>query len=118
MRSWLQVGGHGDPGEADPCAIARREAHEETGLADLRAWPDSSHPVLLHVVVVPVPAGGDEPAHEHADFRYLLATDTPDAVAPEHATAPLRWCSLDEARELVTEDNLVTTIGRAEAALS
>src|SRR5580692_3455984 len=29
---WLQVGGHADPGEADPLEIALREAAEETGL--------------------------------------------------------------------------------------
>jgi 8-oxo-dGTP pyrophosphatase MutT (NUDIX family) len=115
MHSWLQVGGHGDPGETDPFAIARREAREETALTDLQAWPDPTQPVLLHVVVVPVPPRGAEPAHEHADFRYLLATETPDAIAPEHDTAPLRWCTVDEARALVAEDNLRTTIARAEA---
>jgi 8-oxo-dGTP pyrophosphatase MutT (NUDIX family) len=39
---WLQVGGHGDPGEGDPLAIALREAAEETGLSDLVPWPDDS----------------------------------------------------------------------------
>jgi 8-oxo-dGTP pyrophosphatase MutT (NUDIX family) len=115
MQSWLQVGGHGDRGETDPFAIASREAWEETGLADLRAWPDPSRPVLLHVVVVPVPPRGDDPAHEHADFRYLLATDAPDAIAQEHDAAPLRWCTVDQARALIAEDNLCTTIARAEA---
>ena len=33
--------------------IARREAAEETGLADLAPWPD---PRLRHVVIVRVPA--------------------------------------------------------------
>src|ERR1700761_125453 len=36
LGQWLQVGGHGDPGEGDPVAIALREGREETGLADLR----------------------------------------------------------------------------------
>src|ERR1700757_4654037 len=31
-RLWLQVGGHGDPGESSPLLIALREATEETGL--------------------------------------------------------------------------------------
>ena len=39
QQAWLQVGGHGDPGEVDPFAIALREAEEETGLADLDVWP-------------------------------------------------------------------------------
>ena len=35
LRMWLQAGGHADPGESDPLAIALREAAEETGLPDL-----------------------------------------------------------------------------------
>src|SRR5262245_37789128 len=66
-QAWLQVGGHGDPGEADPLDIALREGAEETGLADLAPWP---HQDLVHAVIVPVPAKGDEPAHEHADLRF------------------------------------------------
>src|SRR3954453_11252004 len=66
QQAWLQVGGHGDPGEAQPLAVSLREGTEETGLTDLRPWPDAG---LLHLVVVPVPARGDEPAHRHADLR-------------------------------------------------
>jgi 8-oxo-dGTP pyrophosphatase MutT (NUDIX family) len=115
MRAWLQVGGHGDPGETDPVAIAVREGREETALADLVPWPDAT---LRHLVVVPVPAGRDEPAHEHADLRFVLATGTPDAASPERETAPLRWLSLSQARELVTEANLLETLSRVERLLT
>src|ERR1700751_599138 len=81
QQAWLQVGGHGDPGESDPLAIALREAAEETGLADLVPWPDGQ---LRHVVIVPVPEGRGEPAHEHADLRFFLATKTPQAARPEN----------------------------------
>ena len=59
QQAWLQVGGHGDPGETDPLAIVRREAEEETGLADLAPWPDAE---IKHVVIVNVPPGKGEPA--------------------------------------------------------
>src|ERR1700742_1197188 len=39
QQAWLQVGGHGDPGETDPLSIALREAREESALTDLRPWP-------------------------------------------------------------------------------
>jgi len=114
QQAWLQVGGHGDPGETDPLGIARREAAEETGLADLAPWPD---PQLRHVVIVPVPAAGADPAHEHADVRFFLATRTPDAVVPEAPDAPLRWLTLAEARELTAEPNLRETLSRVERLL-
>jgi 8-oxo-dGTP pyrophosphatase MutT (NUDIX family) len=109
QQAWLQVGGHGDPGEEDPLGIARREAAEETGLTDLVPWPD---PQLRHVVIVGVPAAGADPAHEHADVRFFLATRTPDAIVPERPDAPLRWLTLPEAYELTSEANLRETLNR------
>jgi 8-oxo-dGTP pyrophosphatase MutT (NUDIX family) len=117
MGTWLQVGGHGDPGESRPFAIAVREAREETGLTDLAPWPDRGAPTLVHVVVVPVPAGGGEPPHEHADLRYLLATDAPDAVVPESAAARLRWVPVDDAGSVATNDNLAVTLSRVAQLL-
>ena len=113
QQAWLQVGGHGDPGELDPLAIAEREAAEETGLADLVPWPD---PGLRHVVVVSVPAAGADPAHEHADVRFFLATSAPDAVVPE-PDAPLRWLTVPQALGLTTEASLRETLNRAERLL-
>jgi 8-oxo-dGTP pyrophosphatase MutT (NUDIX family) len=115
QQAWLQVGGHGDPGESDPVAIALREATEETGLADLAPWPDAQ---IRHVVIVPVPAGAGEPAHEHADVRFVLATRTPDAARPEHPDAPLRWLSPCEADEATSEANLRETLARAGRLLA
>lgn len=113
--SWLHVGGHGDPGETDPLAVALREGEEETGLTDLRPFPDRR---LVHVVVVPVPAKGEEPAHEHADLRFLLATGSPDAVRPEKPDAQVRWVSFAEAYDLVALPNLHVTLRRAETLLA
>jgi 8-oxo-dGTP pyrophosphatase MutT (NUDIX family) len=111
QQAWLQVGGHGDPGESDPLAIALREATEETGLTDLVPWPDGQ---LRHVVIVDVPAGKGEPAHEHADLRYFMATRTPEAARAENDDAPLRWLSLPEAYEATAEVNLRETLARLE----
>jgi 8-oxo-dGTP pyrophosphatase MutT (NUDIX family) len=115
QQAWLQVGGHGDPGESDPLAIALREAREETGLTDLTPWPDGQ---LRHVAVVAVPAGGDEPAHEHADLRFVLATESPGAIQAENPDAPLRWLSPHEAHQATAEANLAETLSRAERLLT
>ena len=111
QQAWLQVGGHGDPGETEPVAIARREAAEETGLADLVPWPDAQ---LRHLVIVDVPAGKGEPAHQHADLRYFMATQNPQAARAENEAAPLRWLTLTEAYDATSEVNLWETLARLE----
>jgi 8-oxo-dGTP pyrophosphatase MutT (NUDIX family) len=115
QQNWLQVGGHADPDETDPLAIALREAGEETGLTDLVPWPDAAEPRPIQLVIVPVPAGKGEPPHEHADLRYVLATGRPDAIIPEAASARLRWLTLDEAVDFVREDNLRDCLARLAA---
>ena len=108
QQAWLQVGGHGDPGETDPLDIALREAREESALTDLRPWPDGPdrpQAELWQVAVVNVPANSKEPAHQHADLRFLLATDDPETARPETPDNPLRWLPVAEAAEL-TEPNL------------
>ncbi len=114
QQAWLQVGGHGDAGEHDPLAVALREGEEETGLADLRPWPT---PELRHVAIVSVPAGKGEPAHEHADLRYVLATSAPDAIVAENDQAPLRWLSAADAVLETTEANLRETLTRVQRLL-
>ena len=109
QQAWLQVGGHGDPGERDALAIALREAGEETGLTDLAPWPDAS---IRQVVIVSVPAAAHEPAHQHADIRFVLATGDPDAMKAENPDAPLRWLTVPAANELTSEANLREFIAR------
>ena len=115
QRMWLQVGGHGDPGESDPLRIALREAREESGLPDLVPWPEAG---IQHAVVCSVAPGKGEPAHEHADLRYFLATADPSVARPESPDAPLRWLTVNEARDLVGTNNLARTLDRLEFLLA
>ena len=94
QQAWLQVGGHGDPGESEPLDIALREAREESALTDLRPWPDTE---LWQVTIVSVPANSKEPAHQHADLRFILATGHPDEARPETPGNPLRWLTVAAA---------------------
>lgn len=113
MRMWMQVGGHFDAGETDPWLVAMREAREETGLTDLHAAGATAEPPV-QIVIVPVPAHGDEPAHEHADFRYVFVTDTPTAITAESPDARLRWVDLTQAIDETVEENLRVFLSRVE----
>ena len=115
QQAWLQVGGHGDPGEVDPLPIAVREGREEAGLDDLVAWPDGG---IVHVVIVPVPAAKNEPAHEHADIRFVLATAHPERARPENPTAALRWLTIPAAKATTGQANLRETLERVEHLFS
>ena len=117
MQAWLQVGGHADDGETHPFDIALREAREETGLPDLTSWPDPARPLLIHVAIVPVPAGRGEPEHEHGDLRYLLATSRHGDVIPESGSAEVRWFSADDALLAVPQDSTRETILRVAQML-
>ncbi len=61
-----------------------------------------------------VPAGNGEPAHEHADLRFFMATGAPEAARAENEHAPLRWLSLAQAREATSEANLREALTRLE----
>jgi 8-oxo-dGTP pyrophosphatase MutT (NUDIX family) len=111
QQAWLQVGGHGDPGESDPLDIALREAREESALTDLQPWPDAE---LWQVTVVDVPASSKEPAHQHADLRFLLATDEPDQARAETPDNPLRWLPVAEAIDFTSEANLRALLFRVQ----
>jgi len=114
QQAWLQVGGHADPGETDPLAIAAREAEEETGLTDLAPWPDAE---IKQVVIVDVPPGKGEPAHQHADVRFFMATASPGAIRAENAQAQLRWLTLPAARDTTSEPNLREALARIQPLL-
>jgi 8-oxo-dGTP pyrophosphatase MutT (NUDIX family) len=107
QQRWLQVGGHGDPGERDPWLVACREAEEETGLTDLAPVVRA----IFQVTIVTVNAAGAEPAHEHADLRYLLRTGHPEDAPPEREGVALRWFGLDEALG-VADDGLARLLRR------
>ena len=70
LGTWLQPGGHLEPGESPPEA-ARREVVEETGLD---ARPPDGGPVLLRLDVHQAGAARN---HTHLDLCYLLSRAGP-----------------------------------------
>jgi 8-oxo-dGTP pyrophosphatase MutT (NUDIX family) len=69
LQTWLQPGGHVDPGETVAEAVLR-EAQEETGL---RCEFIEDEPFDIDCLWVPANPKKGEGEHYHIDFRYLLS---------------------------------------------
>ncbi|MCY3832344.1 MAG: NUDIX hydrolase [Chloroflexi bacterium] len=100
LNRWLQVGGHTDY-DRDPAQAALREAREETGLPDLTHYPARDPIVPIDYDIHPIPEYGELPRHLHLDFRYILVTSQPDALAPAAGESTrFRWLGFEEAYEM------------------
>lgn len=81
---WLQLGGHNEPGDATVREAARREAIEESGIADVRISPQ---PLRLDRHPVPC-AGGPS---EHLDVQFLALAPTDAVAVMSEESDDLRW---------------------------
>jgi 8-oxo-dGTP pyrophosphatase MutT (NUDIX family) len=104
LQKWLQPGGHIEPTDRDLVAAARREVHEETGLAQLELVRP-----FFDVDVHEIPAFGQSPAHLHHDVRALFSARSTHVVGGDDA-AEARWFPLQEVAECegVLRDGLGT----------
>ena len=96
-RSWAWTGGHAD-GETDLCAVARREAEEETGLTGLRLL--RAEPLSLEILTV----DGHEKhgvyvsSHLHYNVTYLFCADEAQTLRTKpDENSGVRWFALDDA---------------------
>jgi 8-oxo-dGTP pyrophosphatase MutT (NUDIX family) len=95
---WFHFGGHLEDGDGSLLAAARREAVEESGIADLTLDPQ---PVQLDVHHVEFCGAGRRTAH--LDVRYAaLAPAGADGTASDESLA-VRWWPLDDLPDLEPE---------------
>jgi 8-oxo-dGTP pyrophosphatase MutT (NUDIX family) len=116
LSRWLQPGGHAEAGEHEGETVALREAREETGIEGLSLHPTAPRP--LDVDVHPIPARGDEPAHQHLDLRYLVVAPVDAALRllPSEARA-LRWFTWRELESLDLDPGLRRALRAARALM-
>ena len=85
LGAWLQLGGHAD-GDRDLCAVALREAGEESGLAGLRVEPG-----IFDLDRHWIPARGDVPGHWHYDVRYVVHATASEEFVVGEESLDLAW---------------------------
>lgn len=70
MNTWMQLGGHCEPGDTTLAAAALREATEESGIPGLRLDPD---PIDVHIHPVRCRPSDGQPASptHHYDVRFV-----------------------------------------------
>lgn len=81
---WLQLGGHCEPGDPSLREAARREAIEESGIAEVRI---SAAPLRLDRH--PVPCAGQ--MSEHLDVQYLATVRSDARAVMSDESDDLRW---------------------------
>jgi 8-oxo-dGTP pyrophosphatase MutT (NUDIX family) len=109
LDRWLQPGGHAD-GNTNLAAVALREAHEETGIAEL-----SVHPEILDLDIHEIPARGDEPSHLHLDVRYLVFAPPAARFVVSAESHQLAWLTVSEARRLGIDASVERLFAKAFA---
>ena len=96
LGTWLQPGGHLEPGES-PADAARREVIEETGLD---AKPPDDGPLLLRV---DVHQAGPARNHTHLDLCYLLRAPDVDPAPGPGESPEARWWDWEDALAVADE---------------
>ncbi|KPI09447.1 NUDIX hydrolase [Actinobacteria bacterium OK074] len=79
LNKYLTPGGHLEPEDANLLGAALRELSEETGIRS-SIGPLLPGPVHIDVHEIPASESKGEPAHQHADVRYLFGTTGPVEV--------------------------------------
>ena len=96
-NSWSWTGGHAD-GEEDLCAVAVREAKEETGIQNVKLLKDGIFSIEILTVDGHEKRQRYIPSHLHLNATYLLETDEAETllIKPDENSG-VRWFALEEA---------------------
>ncbi|MEO6876092.1 MAG: NUDIX hydrolase [Opitutaceae bacterium] len=110
LDKWLQLGGHAD-GDPDLLAVAMREAHEESGLARLRAVSPEIFDLDRHWI----PERKSEPAHWHYDLRFMIEADPAELLAISGESKDLAWVDVARVTALNPEESMARMVRKTMA---
>jgi 8-oxo-dGTP pyrophosphatase MutT (NUDIX family) len=110
---WFHFGGHLEDGDASLLAAARREAVEESGIADLVLDPTPVHLDLHHVEFC-----GPRGRADHLDVRYAALAPVGAEAAASDESLDVRWWPLDGLPDLEPEMHELIALARERLAQS
>uniref|UniRef100_UPI0040578070 NUDIX hydrolase n=1 Tax=Agathobacter sp. TaxID=2021311 RepID=UPI0040578070 len=105
-QSWAWTGGHAD-GEADLCAVARKEAEEETGIKELKLLSDGIYAIEILTVNSHKKRGQFISCHLHLDCCFLWEADDADMVrAKADENSGVAWIPIEDVLEVTKEEHM------------
>ncbi|AMM10762.1 NUDIX hydrolase [Streptomyces albidoflavus] len=110
LRKYLTPGGHLEPEDTHLMGAALRELTEETGIR-ASIVPLLPHPVHIDVHSIPANDAKGEPAHHHADVRWLFATSGPvDVTLQAEEVSDVEWRSPDTLTDETLRERVLSVI--------
>lgn len=109
LDKWLQLGGHAD-GEADLLAVARREAHEESGLQNIRVVAGEVFDLDRHWI----PARKTDPGHYHYDLRFMFEADPAEPLVISNESKDLAWVDVSRVTALNPEESMARMVRKTQ----
>ncbi len=102
LNKWIQLGGHAD-GNPNILQVASREAHEESGLADIIPLSEQIYDVDVHWI----PERPGESGHYHYDIRFILQAKSSDSFRVSDESHDLAWIHQDDMKGLELEESIM-----------
>jgi len=105
-KNWGWLGGHND-GDANFLRVALKEAHEESGLENIKVLIDKPISIEILPVAYHIKNGKFVSSHVHMNLTYLFEANEEDQlrIKPDENSG-LKWVSLDEAIEITNEEGM------------
>ena len=100
LDRWLQLGGHCD-GDADPAAVATREAVEEGGIT-----VSLLESVIFDLDIHTIPARRNDPEHSHFDVRFCFQAHSRDFQLSAESKA-LAWVPIERLQDYTDEVSML-----------
>lgn len=109
LNKWLQPGGHAD-GEVDLEKVARKEAFEETNLAEITLLVPGIFDIDIHLI----PEYRNIKAHFHYDVRYAFLVKNADLTQINNESKAYKWLQLNEIKKLTDNTSILRMVRKTE----